>query len=51
MLLGNWGWLERDQALGGGIYLLGFLLYLAAIVGGWILLHKDEQLSREDVSS
>jgi hypothetical protein len=51
MLLGNWGWLERDQALGGGIYLLGFLIYLAAIVGGWMLLRKDEQPSRQDDSS
>jgi hypothetical protein len=47
MLLGNWGWLERDQTLGGGIYLLGFLIYLAAIGGGWMLLRRDEQLSRE----
>ncbi len=39
-LLDQWGWLERDQVLGGAVYLLGFLLYLAAIVGGWILLHR-----------
>lgn len=40
LLLGNWGWLERDQALGGTVYLLGFLLYLMAIGGGLILLRS-----------
>jgi hypothetical protein len=43
-LLDQWGWLERDQALGGAVYLLGFLLYLAAIVGGWMLLRTDRSL-------
>ena len=38
LLLDQWGWLERDQGLGGAIYLLGVLLYLAAIIGGWLLL-------------
>ena len=47
MLLGNWGWLERDQALGGAIYLLGFLVYLAAILGGWVLLRRDAQPSHQ----
>jgi hypothetical protein len=51
MLLGNWGWLERDQSLGGAIYLLGFLIYLAAILGGWMLLRRDEQLSRQERES
>jgi hypothetical protein len=37
-LLGQWGWLERDQALGGTIYLLGVLLYAAALIGGWLFL-------------
>jgi hypothetical protein len=41
LLLGNWGWLERDQALGGTVYLLGFLLYLLAIGGGFILLRSS----------
>ena len=40
LLLDQWGWLERDQALGGAIYLLGVLLYLAAIIGGWLLLAR-----------
>jgi hypothetical protein len=51
MLLGNWGWLERDQTLGGAIYLLGFLIYLAAILGGWMLLRRDTQLRREEHDS
>jgi hypothetical protein len=42
-LLDQWGWLERDQALGGAVYLLGFLLYMAAIVGGWMLLRSDPE--------
>ena len=41
LLLGNWGWLERDQALGGTVYLLGFLLYLLAIGGGFFLLRSS----------
>jgi hypothetical protein len=39
-LLGNWGLLEQDQVVGGAIYLLGFLLYLVAIGGGWMLLRR-----------
>jgi hypothetical protein len=39
-LLGQWGLLQRDQALGGAVYLLGLVLYLAAIVGGWLLLRR-----------
>ena len=46
MLLGQWGWLQRDQALGGAVYLLGALFYAAAIIGGWMLLqrHRHPQL-------
>jgi hypothetical protein len=43
MLLGNWGLLDQDQAVGRAIYLLGFLLYLAAIGGGWMLLRKSRR--------
>lgn len=38
VLLAEWGWLERDQTLGGTVYLVGVLLYLVAIGGGWMLL-------------
>ena len=41
ILLGNWDLLERDQAVGGAMYLLGFLLYLAAIGAGWMLLRRN----------
>lgn len=40
LLLEQWGWLERDQALGGAVYFLGFVLYATAIIGGWWLLRR-----------
>jgi hypothetical protein len=36
-LLGNWGLLQRDQLIGGAVYLVGVLLYLIALAAGWIL--------------
>ena len=30
-LLGQAGWLARDQAIGGAVYFLGFVLYVAAV--------------------
>jgi hypothetical protein len=52
LLLDQWGWLDRDQALGRTVYLLGVLLYATAIVGGWLLLREagrntDKPSSRE----
>jgi hypothetical protein len=38
LLLDQWGWLDRDQALGRMVYLLGVILYATAIIGGWLLL-------------
>jgi hypothetical protein len=38
LLLGQAGWLARDQTLGGWVYFVGFLLYVAAIVLGWRML-------------
>ena len=40
ILLGEWGMLPRDQAVGGSVYLAGVVLYGAAIVGGWLLLRR-----------
>ena len=40
-LLEEWGWLSRDGALADTVHLLGVLLYLAAIVGGWFLLRQE----------
>lgn len=37
-LLDHWGWLERDQAIGGAIFLVGVGLYVIAVVAGWKLL-------------
>jgi hypothetical protein len=39
-LLGQWGWLEKDQTLGGAVYLAGVLLYLISIAGGWLLVNR-----------
>ena len=33
-LLGQWGFLQRDQVIGGVVYLCGVLVYLTAIFGG-----------------
>ena len=38
-LLSEWGWLDRDRALADAVHFLGVLLYIVAIVGGWMLLH------------
>lgn len=35
LLLGERGWLPRDQAIGGAVFLLGVLVYATAIVAGW----------------
>jgi hypothetical protein len=43
LLLSRWGWLDRDQFLGGAVYLLGLALYLWAIIGGWLLLRRQRQ--------
>jgi hypothetical protein len=45
MLLGQWGWLDRDQALGGAVYLVGVILYAAAVIGGWMLLRTEAYAS------
>jgi len=43
-LLGEWGWLSRDGDLADTVHLVGVLLYLLAIFGGWYLLrHKPPQ--------
>jgi hypothetical protein len=35
LLLGQAGWLAKDQAIGGWVYFAGLVLYAAAIVIGW----------------
>jgi hypothetical protein len=40
LLLEQWGWLDRDQALGRTVYLLAVALYATAIIGGWLLLRE-----------
>ncbi len=43
LLLGDFGWLQRDQAIGGAVYLAGVALYAAAIVAGWRALSAGSQ--------
>jgi hypothetical protein len=43
MLLGEGGWLSRDGALADTVHLVGVVLYLAAIAGGWYLLRHESQ--------
>jgi len=40
ILLANWGWLSRDHALADAVHFAGVVLYLVAIVGGWMLLRQ-----------
>lgn len=40
-LLGEWGWMSRDGAIADAVHLLGVLIYLVAIVGGWLLLRQQ----------
>lgn len=35
LLLGRMGWLDRDQAIGGAVFLIGVVFYGVAIVSGW----------------
>jgi hypothetical protein len=41
-LLDRAGWLERDQTVGGAVYLVGIVLYAIAIAAGWIFLRSRE---------
>ncbi len=43
-LLGSWGLLERDQLIGGVVYLIGVLVYLIALAAGWILAKRPVSL-------
>jgi hypothetical protein len=49
-LLGNWGVLERDQLIGGIVYLGGVLLYLIAIGTGWMLAKSPVRTPRSPES-
>ena len=35
LLLGELGWLDRDQVIGGAVFLIGVGLYAVAIISGW----------------
>ena len=47
-LLDHWGWLERDQVLGRAVFLVGVVLYLAALVAGWALLYPRGRSANEE---
>jgi hypothetical protein len=40
ILLANWDRLSQDAALANAVHLVGVVLYLAAIVGGWLWLRQ-----------
>jgi hypothetical protein len=43
ILLAEWDWLSRDQALADAVHLLGVVLYVFAIIGGWLFLrHRTD---------
>jgi hypothetical protein len=52
LMLAELDWLHRDQAIGGAVFLVGFLLYVAAIILGWRALasggEPDSSRSRMD---
>ena len=50
ILLANWNWLSRDQALGDAVHFLGVLLYALAVVGGWILLRQKSGMTNEETA-
>jgi hypothetical protein len=37
-LLGQWGLMSQDGQIADAVHLLGVLIYLVAIIGGWLLL-------------
>jgi hypothetical protein len=50
MLLGEAGWLERDQAIGRAVWLVGVVLYGVAVVLGWRFLGSGGGRDRADPS-
>jgi len=50
-LLGQWGWMSRDGQIADAVHLLGVLIYLVAIVGGWLLLRSEPRQELAAVSS
>ncbi|MBA3761158.1 MAG: hypothetical protein H0X07_11575 [Gemmatimonadales bacterium] len=50
-LLGQWGWMSRDGQIADAVHLLGVLIYLVAIVGGWLLLRSEPRQELATVSS
>jgi hypothetical protein len=51
ILLEQMGWLSRDQALGGVVYLIGAVMYAIAIGAGWRFLSSDEGAGARDLTS
>jgi len=44
LMLGQLGWLDRDRAIGGAVFLVGVGLYAAAIIGGWKMVSAGKEL-------
>jgi len=48
-LLDQWGWMNRHGAIADAVHLVGVLIYLVAIAGGWLLLrHEPGKYSATD---
>ena len=43
LMLAELDWLHRDQAIGGVVFLVGFLLYVAALILGWRALASGDE--------
>ncbi len=50
-LLGQWSLMKREGEIANAVHLLGVLIYLAAIVGGWLLLRHEPEKKLATVSS
>jgi hypothetical protein len=48
LLLDQMGWLERDQALGRAVYVVGAILYVVSVIAGWRLLDLRNQRKGSD---
>ena len=49
ILLEQFGWLNRDQSVGGAVYFAGAVLYAVAIVAGWVFLSTTRAVQPEAI--
>jgi hypothetical protein len=46
LILGQLGWLHRDQAIGGAVFLAGVVLYGVAVIYGWRVISSGGETDR-----